>query len=65
MTEQIEPGTYSLPEAARRLGIGVATIYELNRRGEVPVPVLKIGSRMRVRKADIEAYLAPHIPNAS
>jgi len=56
--EEIEPGTYTFPQAARRLGIGVATIYDLNRRGEVPVEVLKIGGALRVRKADVEAYLA-------
>lgn len=58
---QPEPGTYTLPQAAHRLGIGVATIYDLNRRGEVPVPVLRIGKQHRIRKADLEAYLAAHI----
>jgi len=63
VAEPIESGTYSLPDAARRLGIGVATIYELNRRGELPVPVLKIGGRLRIRKADLEAYLAARVSN--
>lgn len=58
---EVESGTYTLPEAARRLGIGVATIYDLNRRGEVPVPVLRIGKQHRIRKADLEAYLAAEV----
>jgi len=60
---QLESGTYTLPEAARRLGIGVTTIYDLNRRGEVPVPVLRIGKQHRIRKADLEAYLAGPVPS--
>ena len=36
------------PDAARVLGIGRTTAYELTRRGEFPVPVLKVGSRYRV-----------------
>ena len=32
------------PTAAAVLGIGRSTAYELTRRGEFPVPVLKVGS---------------------
>jgi excisionase family DNA binding protein len=60
-----ESALLTLPDAARRMGIGVATIYDLNRRGEVPVPVLKIGKQYRIRKVDLEAYLAQQYGTAS
>lgn len=56
--EPIESGTYTLPQAARRLGIGVRTAYDLHRRGALPVPVVQIGNQLRVRKSDLEAFLA-------
>jgi predicted DNA-binding transcriptional regulator AlpA len=44
MTER-GPEIVSLAAAAKRLGIGVTTAYELQARGEFPVPVQRIGSR--------------------
>jgi excisionase family DNA binding protein len=41
------------PTAARALGLGRTTAYELARRGELPVPVLRLGSRYRVNRADL------------
>ncbi len=41
------------PTAARALGIGRTTAYELARRDELPVPVLRLGSRYRVNRADL------------
>jgi hypothetical protein len=42
--------------AARFLGIGRSLAYELIRKGEFPVPVLRFGTRVKVpTKALIEA----------
>lgn len=45
------------PTAAAVLGIGRTTAYELARRGEFPVPVLKVGSRYRVVTANLRELL--------
>ena len=49
--------TLSLAEAARVLGIHRSTAWELYRRGEFPVPVLRIGTRLRVTKVQLSRYL--------
>lgn len=58
VNEAIEVGTLSLADTARRLGIGVATAYQLVGRGDFPIPVKHIGSRMKVLKSDLDRYLA-------
>jgi predicted DNA-binding transcriptional regulator AlpA len=50
--------TVSLPVAAQILGIHRSTAWDLHKRGEFPVPVLQIGSRLRVTKANLDAFLA-------
>lgn len=42
------PPIVNLPTAARVLGIGRGTAYDLAGRGEFPVPVLRLGARWRV-----------------
>jgi predicted DNA-binding transcriptional regulator AlpA len=49
--------TVSLGEAAQVLGIHRSTAWSLNQRGEFPVPVLRIGSSLRVVKSHLEIYL--------
>lgn len=49
--------TVSLAEAAHVLGIHRSTAWELYKRGEFPLPVLKLGSRLRVGKRQLLAYL--------
>lgn len=49
--------TISVPEAGAVLGLGRGTAYELARQGEFPVRVLKIGSRYRISRADLNRYL--------
>lgn len=49
--------TVSLAEAAHVLGIHRSTAWELYKRGEFPVPVLKIGNKLRVTKAQLARYL--------
>ena len=49
--------TVSLSEAARVLGVHRSTAWELYKRGEFPLPVLQVGSRLRIAKAHLEAYV--------
>lgn len=45
------------PDAARILGMGRSTAYELAKRGEFPVRVLQLGTKKRVSRADLLNYL--------
>lgn len=46
-----------LLDAAPLLRIGRSTAYELAKRGEFPVEVLKIGHQYKVRTVDLRRYL--------
>lgn len=50
--------TVSLAEAAKILGVHRSTAWELWKRGDFPIPVLQIGSRLRVPKAHLERFLS-------
>lgn len=55
--------TYSIPEAAARLGIGASTAYHLIAIGSFPVPVISLGPKnRRIRVAELEAYLKGSAP---
>lgn len=45
--------TTDLETAGRPFGIGRNVAYQLNARGQFPVPVLRVGRKYRVRTADI------------
>ena len=47
------PVVIDLVTAARALGIGRTRAFELVRRGEFPVPVLRVGSTWRVPTASL------------
>ncbi len=49
--------TVSVPEAGEALGISRQTAYELARRDEFPVPVLKVGKKLRVSTAALARLL--------
>jgi Helix-turn-helix domain len=49
--------TMSLAEAAEILGIHRTTAWSLHKRGEFPVPVLRIGSNLRVVKAHLQLFI--------
>lgn len=49
--------TMSLAEAAVILHIHRTTAWQLYRRGEFPVPVLKVGANLRVVKAHLQQFL--------
>lgn len=48
----------TLPELAATLRLDRATVYRLLRRGDLPIPVLRLGHSPRVRTVDVETYLA-------
>ncbi len=48
--------TWTIPEAAKRLGIGRNTAYEAARTGEIPT--VKIGKRLLVPREALERKLA-------
>jgi excisionase family DNA binding protein len=54
--EGMQTATITVPEAARRLGIGRNSAYEAARRGEIPV--IRLGKRMVVPLAAFDAMLA-------
>ena len=56
MNQLPQSGTYSIPEAARRLGIGRNSAYEAAKRGEIPT--IKIGGRVLVPIAALEKLLS-------
>jgi excisionase family DNA binding protein len=47
------PAVVDVTTAARALGLGRSTAYDLARRGEFPCRVLHIGSSYRVPTADL------------
>jgi predicted DNA-binding transcriptional regulator AlpA len=49
--------TTDIPTAAQILGISRSHAYELARRNEFPVPVLRIGSRSRISVGEVLALL--------
>ena len=56
------PVTVDVPTAARALGLGRSTAYELARRDEFPCRVLRIGSSYRVPTADLMRVLGIEPP---
>lgn len=51
------PAVVDVRTAGRAYGLGRCLSYELARRGEFPVPVLRLGRLLRVRRADLLADL--------
>jgi predicted DNA-binding transcriptional regulator AlpA len=54
----VERQTVNLPDAFKMLGISRPVGYELARRDELPVPVIRLGNRMVVSKRALEAVLS-------
>jgi excisionase family DNA binding protein len=55
----------TIPEAAEPLRMTGRHLYRLIEAGESPVRVIKIGSRLRVLRSDLERFLSGEIPDAS
>lgn len=49
--------TVTIPTVAKCLGIHRVTAYELARRGELGVPVLRLGRTLRVPTAELRRVL--------
>ncbi|MGW0626053.1 helix-turn-helix transcriptional regulator [Streptomyces sp. NPDC002758] len=47
------PVAIDLKTAARALGLGRTTAYDLAQRGEFPIPLLRLGTQYRARRADL------------
>jgi hypothetical protein len=45
------------PDAGRAFGLGRARTFELARRGELPVPIFRLGRSFRVPTAALRAVL--------
>ena len=52
----MEKRTYSIPEAAKALGVGRSAAYEAARTGQIPT--IRIGKRILVPVAALERLLA-------
>jgi excisionase family DNA binding protein len=52
-----EPLTYSLMEAADLLGISRNGIYNAAKTNALPVPVLRVGKRILVSRAELHKHL--------
>ena len=50
----VECATYSVAEAAQRLGVSKGYAYDLIKRGEFPALVRTVGTRLVVVRADLE-----------
>lgn len=47
------PAAVDVVTAGRALGLARTTTYELARRGEFPVPLLRLGRQYRARRSDL------------
>lgn len=56
------PVTVDITTAARALGLGRSTAYELARRNEFPCRVLRVGSSYRIPTADLLRVLGIEPP---
>lgn len=57
-TARAERQTLNIEEVAACLNINRSTAYELARRDDLPVPVIRLGRRMVVSRAALDALLA-------
>ncbi|MGC9473271.1 helix-turn-helix domain-containing protein [Streptomyces sp. WG4] len=59
------PAAVDIVTAGRALSLGRTTAYDLARRGEFPVPLLRIGAQYRARRADLLAVLGIDTPTTA
>jgi excisionase family DNA binding protein len=58
---QVATDTLTIPEVARRLGIGRSLAYDLARRNQIP-GVIRLGRRLLVKRAALDQWLATDSP---
>jgi len=51
------PAAVDLVTAGRALGLGRTKSHEMARAGDFPLPLMRLGSRYRVRRSDLCALL--------
>jgi excisionase family DNA binding protein len=54
----------SVEEAAMFLGETRSTLYRAIKDGNVPIPVHRIGSRIRIPRRSLERFLAGEVPDS-
>lgn len=59
-TSTRKPRLLSTDEAAHQLGLKRQTLAVWRCTNRVALPYIKVGSRVRYRQCDIDAYLAKH-----
>ncbi|MFF3897927.1 helix-turn-helix transcriptional regulator [Streptomyces sp. NPDC001812] len=59
------PAAVDLVTAGRALGLGRTTAYDLARRGEFPVPLLRLGAQYRCTRASLLDLLGIEQPTAA
>ncbi len=52
----------SVEEAAAILGVSRATLYRQIERGQLPLPVYRLGRRMRIPRLQLERFLRGELP---
>ncbi len=57
-TTGVERQTLNIEDVAKRLGINRSTAYDLARRDQLPVPVIRLGRRMVVSRHALDALLS-------
>lgn len=55
--ERVERGTYTVAEAAQRLGMGESTLYRLLEDEDCPIKHLRLGRRIFISRSVIERML--------
>jgi len=55
----------SLEDVARHLGVSRDTLFELRRHGQFNLPEIKVGRQTRIRRVDVEHWLAEQADLAS
>ncbi|MCP2342038.1 helix-turn-helix domain-containing protein [Actinomadura rupiterrae] len=58
------PATIDLVTAARALGVGRTSAYELARSGRFPLALWKLGRSYRVRTSDLQTFLGLTVTGA-
>jgi excisionase family DNA binding protein len=58
VTTDTDPLAFSIPDAARRIGLSRSGVYVLIGRGELPI--VKLGQRTVILDDDLRAYLSRH-----
>jgi predicted DNA-binding transcriptional regulator AlpA len=59
------PPVVDVPTAARVLGVGRTSAYELVRTGQWPTPVLRLGRLVRVPSAPLLELIGMHVDGGS